>query len=122
MYLYGGMRRRVEGRQSKNPERWAGKPILPRETFYEWSKNHPDFLRLFKRWKMSSHDTKLTPSINRMDSDKGYTLDNIEWITHSQNSSLAGTVKSFNKRRAVYALLGGQDAQKQIRKNTIHSR
>jgi hypothetical protein len=104
------MRRRVQGRASKNPHYWAGKPIMSRETFFEWSKNHPDFLRLFKRWVLTKHDRKLVPSINRIDSAKGYTLDNVEWITFSQNASLAGEVRSFNKRRAVYDLLGERNA------------
>lgn len=105
---YGYMKKRVEGRVSnkKYAHYWLGKPILPKEVFIEWSKNHPDFLRLFKRWTMAGHDQKLSPSVNRIDSNKGYTLDNIEWVTVSQNSSLAGAVRSFNKRKAVYALLG----------------
>jgi hypothetical protein len=102
---FDNMKKRVEGRSSRDAHLWAGLPILPKEVFVEWSRNHPDFIRLFKRWTMADRDRKLAPSINRMNSDKGYTLDNMEWITHSQNCSLAGTVKSFNKRRAVYELL-----------------
>lgn len=110
--LYNNMKKRVEGRNSQNPHYWAGKPILPKETFFEWSRNHPDFLRLFKRWILTDCDIKLSPSINRINSKKGYTLDNIEWVTMSQNSSLAGATRSFNKRSAVYALLGEKNATK----------
>jgi len=112
MHTYNNMKKRVEGRNSSHPKYWAGKQILPQDAFLSWSKNHPDFLKLFKRWKMSGGDRKLSPSVNRMDSQKGYTLDNMEWITHSQNSSLAGMSRSFNHRRAVYELLGGHDVQR----------
>jgi hypothetical protein len=120
--LYCQMRRRVEGRASKDSYLWEGKPIMPRETFLEWGRNHPDFLRLFRRWTLSGRDRKLVPSINRIDPGNGYTLDNVEWVTASQNSSLAGSVRSFSKRRAVYALLGDKNGQGSARKNSVHSR
>jgi hypothetical protein len=108
-HTYNNMKKRVDGRSGhKYAYLWTGKPILPKETFMDWSKNHPDFLRLFKRWAMSKYDKKLSPSVNRIDSDKGYTLDNIEWVTQSQNCSLAGMARSFNRRRAVYTLLGNK--------------
>ena len=87
---------------------WYGKPIMPREVFYEWSKNHPDFLRLFKRWTTAGHPKRLAPSVNRIDSSKGYTLDNVEWITQSQNSMLASSVTHANHEavKEVYRLAG----------------
>jgi len=103
---YNNMKKRVEGRNSEYPHLWAGKPIMPKEAFMEWSKNHPTFLSLFKRWAMADYDKKLSPSINRINSDKGYVFENVEWVTMSQNCSLAGTARSFNTRRAVYELLG----------------
>jgi len=104
--IYEGMYNRVKG--NTHPSKfhlWKGKPILPRETFIEWSKNHPSFLSLFKRWGMSGYDRKLTPSVNRIDSNRGYTLDNIEWITFSQNCALGSQARSFNNRRSIYELL-----------------
>jgi hypothetical protein len=110
--LYSKMLRRTKGKDTKNPHLYVGKTILPREVFKEWSMNHPHFLSLYKRWVLSGYDRKLAPSVNRMDSKRGYTLDNIEWVTFSQNASLAGTVRSFNGREAVYKLLGGHDVQR----------
>jgi hypothetical protein len=71
-----------------------------------WSKNHPDFLRLYKQWKTSDFDRRLTPTVNRMNSSKGYTLDNVEWLTNSQNCGLSGSVRQAKNRQAVYELLG----------------
>jgi len=106
--LHRGMKRRVEGKNSHNRGNWKGKPLLPRDIFMTWAKNHPDFLSLYKRYIMNKFDRKLAPSINRIDSNKGYTLDNIEWMTSSQNSGLAGTVKKMNNRekKVIYQVLG----------------
>jgi len=109
---YSGMKRRIEGRGGGNREGetkyWKGKPILPRDVFMTWAKNHPDFLSLYKRYVMSDFDIKLAPSVNRMDSNKGYVLGNIEWLTQSQNSALAGTVRKMKnqEKKEIYKLLG----------------
>ena len=57
---------------------------------------------------MSDFDIKLAPSVNRMDSNKGYVLGNIEWLTQSQNSALAGTVRKMKnqEKKEIYKLLG----------------
>jgi hypothetical protein len=100
------MKERVEGRSSHNRGNWAGKPILPKEVFIEWAKNHPDFLALYKRWFSSEFDRKLTPSVNRMNSNKGYVLGNMEWMTNSQNSGLSSEVRKMKNKKAIYDLLG----------------
>jgi hypothetical protein len=99
------MKDRVVG-YGHNRGNWVGKPILPKEIFVEWGTNHPTYLKLYKRWVMSGFDRKLAPSVNRIDSNKGYTLDNIEWMTNSQNCSLAGSVKSYRSKKMIYDILG----------------
>lgn len=105
-HLYSDMKRRVEGKGTHNRGDWAGKPILSKDVFITWSRNHPIFLSLYKQWTMSDFNRKLTPSINRMKSSKGYTLDNMEWMTSSQNSGLAGAVRKVRQRTEIYNLLG----------------
>jgi hypothetical protein len=106
-YIYTQMNKRVRGTSgTKRPDLYLGLPILPRDVFITWSKNHPDFLSMYKRWFSSGFDRKLTPSVNRMNSSKGYILGNIEWMTNSQNCGLSGMVKSMNQKKAIYELLG----------------
>jgi hypothetical protein len=100
------MKSRTEGKNTKSPHLYKGLPILPKDVFISWAKNHPDFLKLYKRWKTCDFDLKLTPTVNRMNSSKGYTLDNIEWMTHSQNSGLSAGVKQMKAKKAIYELLG----------------
>lgn len=88
MRMYRNMTSRVKGIQWKKAHLYKGKEILSKEDFYKWAKNHEDFLKLYNRWKESNYDRKLTPTVNRINPDKGYILDNMEWLTHSENSRL----------------------------------
>jgi hypothetical protein len=111
--MYRDMKARVTGTKKgavadRSKHIYLGKPILPRDVFIQWAKNHPDFLSLYKRYVMNDFERRLAPSINRMDSKKGYTLDNMEWMTSGQNSGLAGTVTKMKntEKKAIYKILG----------------
>lgn len=105
-HLYSQMNKRVKGKSTKRPDLYKGLPILPRDVFVSWAKNHPDFLKLYKRWFSNDFNRKLTPAVNRMNPQKGYTLDNMEWMTNSQNCGLSGQVIKMNRQKAIYDLLG----------------
>lgn len=92
MRLYRNMTSRVTGIQKKKAHLYVGKTILPREEFYRWA-DSKQFKELFKNWEASKYDRKLTPTVNRIDSSLGYQLDNIEWLTHSENSRLGALSK-----------------------------
>lgn len=102
MRTYRNMQSRVTGVQVKKAHLYKGLMILPRDDFYAWTWENPTFWRLYKQWAATDYDRRLTPSINRINSSKGYLLDNIEWLTHSVNSSLGG---SSPKRKSVNNLL-----------------
>lgn len=104
--LYTSMSRRVKGKQTKRPDLYLGKPIMPRDVFLNWARNHPEFLKLYKRWVMCDFDRRLTPTLNRMRSDGGYTLDNVEWMTNSQNCGLSASVVKLKAKKEIYELLG----------------
>lgn len=59
--------------------------ICTREEFLCRFRDDPIFLNLFDNWKKSNYNTKLTPSVDRIDTKKGYTLDNMQFLTHSDN-------------------------------------
>ena len=86
MRLYRHMKERVTGVQRAKYHLYAGCSLLPKDEFYQWANNSEDFLRLFREWEWSGYDRKLTPSVDRIDSTYGYQLDNMEWVTHSENS------------------------------------
>jgi hypothetical protein len=103
--VYYKMRRRTQGKDTNTPHLYINKPLLNKEVFFTWSRNHPEFLRLYKTWLNCDLDRKLVPSVNRLTSGRGYTLDNMEWVTSSTNSKLACTVRDLNHKKEVYKLL-----------------
>jgi hypothetical protein len=106
--LYRNMKSRITGIQKEKHYLYVGKKLIDKELFYSWAKNHPDFLRLYKEWVNYEYNRKLTPSVNRINPDKGYTIDNMEWVTNSQNSALSSVTRKIkNKEKiAIYRVLG----------------
>jgi hypothetical protein len=90
MRLYRNMESRVSGIQWQKYHLYEGRSILPREEFYEWALSCPRFHELYDEWVASGYDRKLTPSVDRIDSGKGYEPSNMEWVTHSENSRRGG--------------------------------
>ena len=86
MRLYRNMQSRINGIQKQKHHLYKGKTLLSREQFYEWALNHPEYWQLREIWVNSNYERRLTPSVDRVDSDKGYELSNMEWVTHSENS------------------------------------
>lgn len=83
---YRNMQSRVTGVQKLKSHLYQNKELLPREDFYKWTLADENFHKLFAEWESQNYNQKLSPSINRIDSTKGYVLNNMEWITHSENS------------------------------------
>jgi hypothetical protein len=86
MRLYRNMKNRVTGVNKSRTHLYLGKDLLPLEEFYTFAFGSALFYQLFGAYKESGWDRKLAPSIDRIDSSKGYTLDNMEWVTMSENS------------------------------------
>jgi hypothetical protein len=73
-----------------------GLKILDKNVFYDFSISNKEFNLLFSDWEKINYNRKFTPSIERIDSKKGYSLDNIEWITFSENCR-RGNFNRYNK-------------------------
>lgn len=81
---HASIRRRV-----KNISKGAyGLPVSDKEDFLNWGKNHPVFLELWQTWTEHGHDFKLTPTACRILPLNGFTLENLEWRTASENAIL----------------------------------
>lgn len=86
---YRNMLSRVKGVLKSKSHLYEGLHILDKEEFYKWSLNNTEYISLYNNWVKSGYDLKLSPSIDRIETTKGYSLDNIRWITFSENSSIA---------------------------------
>jgi len=99
MRKYRNMQSRVDGIQKAKHHLYSHCNLLPREDFYSWALNCAEFWKLYDAWVESDFCRKLAPSVDRVDSALGYTLDNMEWITHSENSR-RGSISRWGKVKA----------------------
>lgn len=87
MRTYRNMLSRVRGVQKREAKFYAGLPILDKHDFYRWSlAPDSEFWPLYHAWKAMNYDRRLSPSIDRIDVYGGYVLNNMQWVTHSENS------------------------------------
>lgn len=86
MRVYRNMKSRITGIQKAKFHLYEGKYLLTKQEFYDWAKSSDTFYTLFKTYESSNFDRKLAPSVDRINSEIGYTKENIEWVTHSENS------------------------------------
>lgn len=83
---YRNMKSRIAGIQKRKFHLYQGKALWDKKDFYKWAQSNDKFHALFDAWEKSGYDRKLTPSVDRIDSTKGYSFENCEWVTHSENS------------------------------------
>jgi hypothetical protein len=91
--LYRNMKSRITGVQKKNIKSYLGKELLDKHVFYEWALSNDDYKRLYDDYVNSNYDRKKAPSVDRIDTRYGYSIDNIQFITMSQNSGKDGAKK-----------------------------
>lgn len=85
---YAHMLARHDGR-STHMSGSLGKGIMSQEAFYDWCKrpeNMADFLTIYFEWVQSGFNRYYSPSIDRMDSSKGYLAGNLKWLSYADNS------------------------------------
>ena len=87
---YRNMLSRVTGVTKNKNHLYLGKEILDKELFYKFSLSNNNFNLLFKEWENSEYERRLTPSIDRINTDLGYSIDNVQWITFSENCRRGG--------------------------------
>jgi hypothetical protein len=97
MRIYRNMKSRVCGVQHLKAHLYEGKYLMPKEEFYQWASSCYAFHQLYAAWVESGYDRKLAPSVDRVDSTRGYEIDNLEWVTHSENSRRGGLSQSRKK-------------------------
>lgn len=94
---YRNMKSRCCGILKSKAHLYAGLELIDKNEFYAWSLSDPDFMRLFIAYKESDFNLRMAPSIDRIDSKRGYILENMRWITFSENSRL-GSMSRHRKR------------------------
>lgn len=71
--------------RSEGNRHYFGLPICRREEFVEFGLKDSKFNSLFKKYKRSKGKRAKSPSVDRIKSTRGYTLDNIQFLSLSDN-------------------------------------
>jgi hypothetical protein len=64
---------------------YQGKMKCTKEEFFNKFENDENFLDLYKNWQERGFKRKYAPSIDRINNEGDYTLDNIQFIVHRMN-------------------------------------
>lgn len=92
--VYSTMKARTKG---YGHTQYKDRLICTREEFKEKFIKDKTFLNQYKIWQDNNFQRKFAPSIDRIDNEKDYTLDNIEFIPLSWNSWKDKGVQCFVK-------------------------
>lgn len=98
MRLYRNMKSRIEGVQKEKYYLYEGKELLSKEDFYKWALNNDQFHKLYDEYEESSYERQKAPSVDRIDSSKGYIVENMEFITTAENSR-RGSISRWSNRK-----------------------
>ena len=85
--------------------------ICSKQELYDLA-NKSNYPELFDYWVKSNYSNKLIPSVDRIDCKKGYMIDNIQFMTKSNNSKKSikeyppNIIPAQSKRKKRVKLLG----------------
>lgn len=82
---YHAMTLRVSGKPTNRYSSAVGLPIISKDTFLTWAYAQGDLVPMFEKYKQSGWERNLCPTIDRINNLKGYTIDNIQFLTMVDN-------------------------------------
>lgn len=87
-HKYRGIKNRCLGKHKNRTYRVEGMPFLSQQEYdMWWEQNLADFKHCHNIWERSGFRNKFAPSIDRIDSRKGYTPENMQWLLFTDNCS-----------------------------------
>lgn len=94
---YRGIVKRIFNHQLRNcKQRNHDFPTYTEKELYDWYVSKPEHLLLHENWLKNDCNKELTPSVDRLDNNKSYSLDNIELVTWKENKTRAYTAIRAN--------------------------
>ena len=71
----------------KRKDSWVtGDELISKEAFIEFCKDNKDEIReLWENWKANNYNRQLSPSLDRIDNNKGYVAGNLQFLTLRAN-------------------------------------
>lgn len=72
----------------KNKHCYGNKYLMSRDLFIKWSLTSPKFNEVFSLFVANRFSKKFSPTISRYNQNKGFTLENVEWLSFFEKSRL----------------------------------
>lgn len=82
---YESMKGRIAARSAVLKKYYANRAICSRDEFLDWVDQDKTFYTLYAAWVAAGFTRKLSPSIDRIVSLRGYEIGNLQWLTQSDN-------------------------------------
>jgi hypothetical protein len=131
MRMYRNMKSRVNGVQKKCAHIYKGLDILSKDEFYTWINKSETFKELFDNYKNNNFSRRLSPTVDRINPDLGYTLDNMQILTLSDNVKLARpntkfskidiiTIRELAKTNSIKDIMNKYDSSRTVISNMIN--
>jgi hypothetical protein len=83
--LYSSIYARTRGYAGRN-SKYVGLPYPTRKEFIKFAENSQQLKDLMIRWQNSLFEPRFAPTVDRIINEKGYALDNIQFLSRSENS------------------------------------
>jgi len=83
---YRSMKNRVNHKNKKRFGSYNNIPICSRDEFIKFASNSNPLKTLYKEWQDSGYKLQLTPSVDRIVNEKGYVINNIQFLTFKENT------------------------------------
>lgn len=102
---YLGMKWRTDGKPMKSEYAsriYKGLGLMPKQEFLDWALKDPTFNTLFEAYKRSGKPIQLAPSIDRIDTQRGYVKGNVQFLTHAANAKKACNWRHHGINEATY--------------------
>jgi hypothetical protein len=93
---YSNMRQRVSGEQNQDrPHIYKNKKLqlMSKKEFMAWAATSMVFWTLYAEYSLNGFQRRMAPSPDRLDSNKGYTIDNLQWVPFHENARRASQSK-----------------------------
>ena len=81
----GRVLRMYTSQKHSSKQRGHNPPSYTKSELFIYVTTHPDFTLIFKEWEDSGYDKYSSPSIDRLDDFKGYSMDNIRLVPYKDN-------------------------------------
>ena len=116
---YTEIKQRCTNQNNSRADIYYGKKFCTLEEFLEKFKADSNLKILLHQWKQSDYLPKFAPSIDRIDNDGDYSIDNLQFITHSENCMKDKNyprIKAWDKSGTYLGeFIGQEEAARQLK-------